>query len=179
MNPAMASKTTRAAHLIRAGAILILLATLDITGAAASTVLPMTLEQLARRADCIIEADVLELSSRWNASSTQIVTDITLDVSQVLAGECNAGRRTVTTLGGRVGDLDMRISGAPVFQRDQQVVLFLSEDTELWVPVLGMAQGLLNRELRPDGTEVFGNRSIGFFQRNELQQAVTGAREED
>ena len=101
--------------------------------------LPMSVEDLARKADTIVLGTVTQQQSAWDAQYTAISTAITLTVEQVLAGT-PGDTVTFQVAGGIVGGMGMRTSNDPVFQDGERVIVFL--DTRA-VPssVVGMQQG--------------------------------------
>jgi hypothetical protein len=145
---------------------------------AATTVVQMNLESLSVGADCIVEATVQRTSARWNDEQNQIYTDVQLDVTAVVAGDCATGPRTLTLLGGVVNDLVLKVHGAPEFTDGENVVLFLYEDASIFVPVVGLFQGKLSvRRDDVTGAETIGNEAIGWFDRPDFVATVQSARE--
>jgi hypothetical protein len=91
----------------------------------AATVVPwMDLEDMSAKADVIVLGTVESTESRWSDDGRIIVTRAFVTVERPLKGGPRA-RVLVETPGGRVGDLAMVASGAPVFHPGERVVLFL------------------------------------------------------
>jgi hypothetical protein len=109
----------------------------------AATVLELDLEQLITKSDLIVVATVAEQSSHWNKYG-RIVTEVVLEVQQTLKGQASEGEElTVTTLGGRVGDVVMKVDGSPRFIGGASILVFLREVPALGqLQVVGMSQGL-------------------------------------
>lgn len=80
--------------------------------------------QLAREADTVVHARVVESKSRWDDSRRHIVTESVLEVVEAWKGK--TGRRvTVLTRGGVVDDIDATVVGEAEFERGAEVVVFL------------------------------------------------------
>ena len=78
-----------------------------------------------------------------------IYSTITIDVSKTYVGKLNR-TESVTVLGGKIGDVRLSVSGAPQFNSEEDVLLFLDDDQ-----VVGFGQGRFNVEdgvaKRPNG----------------------------
>ena len=100
---------------------------------------PLSIEDLARKADMMVLGTVIQQTSAWNAQYTAIHTDVTLAVERVLIGR-QEGEVTLRVPGGRVGSMGMRTSIDAEFQDGQRVIVCLDTHT---VPstVVGMQQG--------------------------------------
>ena len=156
---------------------LTLTATLVSTGAA-STTLSLDLDGLVRYADCVVEGTVVSVRSDWNAEGTQIYTDVVLDVSRS-EGDCaDAGAitRTIRMLGGTVDDTAMVVDGAPTMNEGEQVVLFLHEDPELFVPIVALERGKFTVAADAIGTQIT-NDLVGSFDRDTFWNTVTEIQE--
>jgi len=123
---------------------------------ASATVLPwMSLEEITARSDVIVLGKVEAADSGWSDDGRIIVTRATVSVERALKG----GPRVqviVETAGGRIGDVAMIASGAPVFRAGRRTT-----------PPCG--RGL---EPRQDGREPRG--PVPSFERREVVRA--GAR---
>lgn len=84
---------------------------------------PLSTPALVDGAACIVEGRVAGLSSRWTDDGSAIVTEVALDVTDVLLGETN--RVTFLYDGGEVGALGQRVSDMPSLKKGQQVFVFL------------------------------------------------------
>jgi len=109
--------------------------------ARATVMVQLDLRQLVGRADVIFVGTVLKTHSHWTEDRRHIVTDTTFQVGQPLRGSTTGKTVVVRNLGGAVGEIGMRVSGAPSFNQGARVVLF----TEQRGPdrfVVGMRQGV-------------------------------------
>lgn len=102
-----------------------------------------TLDEVASTADAVVRARVIGMQSRWLDSPRIIVTDISLELGEVWAGDLEAGQPiTVRVNGGEVQGLRMIQEHEPVFAAGEEVVLFLRQSTP---------------ELEPNGAGAFPN----------------------
>jgi len=110
--------------------------------ALASTVIPLNLTTLARKADVIGVGRCLESKVVWSADHTRIYTDWTVAVEQAVKGAPGA-KLVVRQLGGELDGRGMIAAGVPRLVQGQEVVLFLGASQEQGVRrVLGLSQGL-------------------------------------
>lgn len=84
----------------------------------------MSLEEIAAQADVVVLGTVESITSSWSDDGRMIVTRASIAVERALKGGPRAGV-VVETPGGRVGDVALVASGAPVFRVGERVVLFL------------------------------------------------------
>ncbi|HYC77396.1 MAG TPA: hypothetical protein VEI02_07190 [Planctomycetota bacterium] len=93
-------------------------------GGAATSVRPMSLEELVRGSECVVLADVESVSSQWDAEGRMIYTYVTLKVAECWKG-APAQTVVVRVPGGQVGDVRVRVSESPVFLAGERVAAFL------------------------------------------------------
>jgi hypothetical protein len=141
---------------------------------ASALMIPLATPTLIDSASCIVEGRVTNLCSRWTDDHSAIVTEVTIDVTDVLLGDTN--RVIFLYKGGVVGDLAQRVSDMPVVRNGQQVLVFLRALTpeeanrdrpiatrELRHTLVGAAQGLYRIEGRraiKDGFKVLGDPAV-------------------
>jgi hypothetical protein len=116
--------------------ILILSANLPLR---ATTVQRLTLDDMVSKAETIVIGRVINSQSAWTKDGKLILTQTTLEVQEGLKGTTRK-TVTVTTLGGRVGNAVLHVSGMPTFQLDETAVIFL-ERSSSYLTVLGLSQG--------------------------------------
>jgi hypothetical protein len=132
---------------------LALLALLLALPASATSLLRAEVPELSRKADAVVQGTVRRVQSRWAAGGRRIVTDVEIQVSDVLKG--SPGRTVVVTQpGGRVGDIGQRVSGLASFDEGEEVVVFLQRRGRDAYSVRGMAQGKFRVQRSPDGKTV-------------------------
>jgi hypothetical protein len=109
----------------------------------------MSLEEMTRQAEVIGLGTVQATASGWSDDGRIIITRVTLRVERVLKGGPRA-TLVLETPGGRIGDLGMIASGAPVFMKGERVVVFLqtpgdgTRDRSGHLAVVGWSQGRLD-----------------------------------
>lgn len=105
----------------------------------ATTVERLGLEELAKRANAIVVGTVTGARTYWSAGGKLILTEYTIEVDETVKG--NSGRTiSVTTIGGRIGDIELHVSGMPSFQKGENAVVFV-ETSGAYQTVLGLEQG--------------------------------------
>lgn len=125
-----------------------------------STVEKFTLDDLVQKSGRIIVGKCIARESRWNDRNTLILTTARFVVSERLKGSSN-GFVDVVTVGGTLDGITQTVSGMPVFEPEEDVLLFLEPSKNgNWQP-LGMSQGkfriLRNRQTGEE--EVFHSLS--------------------
>jgi hypothetical protein len=145
----------------------------------AATVWRLSLEELVAKADLIVVATVSEQTSRWNKYG-RIVTDVTLAVDQPIKGDTSNGEQlVVTTLGGTIGELLMKVEGSARFVSGSSVLVFLRQvpGTGELRPV-GMSQGVRYLSKGSYGQLVLSNdQGLALVEQNESGTlTITAAR---
>jgi hypothetical protein len=97
--------------------------------------------ELARDARAIARGRVAAVQGQWTADHRTIETIVTLDVESYLKGALG---RTVQfrVPGGALGRFRSVVVGAPAFQVDERVVVFLGATGPSVAYVLGLSQGV-------------------------------------
>jgi hypothetical protein len=110
--------------------------------AAATTLVRMSLSQLAQASSTIVQGQVVAQSSRVNASRTRIMTYSTVQLEKALKG------RPPSTLiieqpGGTVGNVHLHVPGTAYLRLQQQYLLFLEPvaGSSATFHMVGMMQG--------------------------------------
>lgn len=120
----------------------------------ASTFVAFDSRAMVGESEQIVQGKVVELRSFWNEDGRVIVTEATVEVTETLLGS-GASRVTVRVPGGQVGDFRVEATGFPVFERGQEVILFLQHDSRLGVErVVGHQQGHFEVVHRDDGVSL-------------------------
>lgn len=101
----------------------------------------MSEAELVAAARWIVTGRVTSVSGAWNADHTQIFTTIEIEPAEVLKGDLPKGPLRLRLLGGSADGISMIVVGAPVFTRDEEVVLCLGADRGGAFPVVGLGQG--------------------------------------
>lgn len=109
--------------------------------AAASTLIAMDLASLVEQSDYVLIGQAQSQQSRY--ADKAIVTDVTLKVISSLKGSAKPGDKlVVTSLGGSIGDVGLRVNGAASFKLGQSALVFLRRAGKE-LSVTGMSQGVM------------------------------------
>lgn len=117
-----------------------------------STVLPMTIQELADAAGQAIDAVVESTDSAWSADHTTIRTTVRFRDVRYLKGRLADSTDTFELVvpGGTVGDAQLILTGAPLFKVGQRWLLFLHPTYNVH-PVVGIFRGAFRIDERPTG----------------------------
>jgi hypothetical protein len=142
--------------------------------AAATTVLPMTVEKLANISSHVIEGKAVQSWSQWDASHTMISTYTKFQVQRALKGQPPA-YVVVKQLGGRVGNFTQKVAGVHHWQTGENAFLFLRPGLALdgTLVVTGTIQGNFLVKTAADGTRVASNGMPEVNQYNVSTGTVT------
>ena len=110
-----------------------------------SLMVPLSTQTLASDSESVVTGAVEDVKSCWDNKGQSIVTRATIKVDQVVRGEVEPGLVEIEYMGGKVGDLVLKVSDSPSFEKGQEVVVFLKHtDSGLGggaYKVVGQAQG--------------------------------------
>ena len=122
---------------------LILLLLLGPLSMRATTVVAPKFDDLVSQADYVVHAVVKSVSSEWQTDGTNkhIKTKVELDVSEVLKGT-PPDPLVLEMLGGRVGDVEMTVQGAPKFVTGDEGIFFIHGNGQQFSPLVGIMHGL-------------------------------------
>ena len=105
-----------------------------------TTVEKFTLDDLVQKSGRIIVGKCISSESRWNDRNTLILTTARFTITEPLKGSSD-GFVNVVTVGGTLDGITQTVSGMPVFEPEEEVLLFLEPSKNgQWQP-LGMSQG--------------------------------------
>ncbi|HLH31740.1 MAG TPA: hypothetical protein VKY31_11095 [Terriglobia bacterium] len=105
----------------------------------ATSVQRLSFDELVTKSHAIVQGNVVSTSTYRSADGKLIFTSYTIDVQESLKG--SPGKTVVlTTIGGRIGNTILHVSGMPVFQPGENAVLFLEQSGE-YTTVVGLNQG--------------------------------------
>jgi hypothetical protein len=129
--------------------------------AAAASYVEKTFTDLVDEADEIFVGQVADKTSRRGPGGL-IVTDVAIAPLQRLKGAIPDDRVIVTVLGGTVGDQTLAVAAFPVLDKGRTYVLFVKENGQSILPLVGGAQGLFGIRWGLDGRPmVFDARDRG------------------
>jgi len=101
--------------------------------------------KLVQTSTVIAEGEITSIKSAWQGK--QISTTITLKVSKLHKGQSQSTEIEFIIQGGRVGDVEQHISGAPKFNIDEKVmVLLVWHRNHYWLHSMAMGKFDLKQE---------------------------------
>ena len=124
----------------------------------ATTVIPMSIEELTSAADVVVRAHATEAWSTWNPERTLIYTYTRFRVEETHKGRASAVI-TVKQLGGSAEGYTQRVAGVRAWSPGDSAVLFLrpSEARDGTFVVVGLMQGDFRIHYSPSGERVASN----------------------
>ncbi len=102
------------------------------SSATATTLVRMSLSQLAQASSTIVQGQVVSQEARWNPSHTRIMTYSTVQLEKALKGQ-PPSTLTIEQLGGTIGNFHVHVPGTAFLRPQAQYILFLE-------PVAGKVQ---------------------------------------
>ncbi len=109
--------------------------------AQATTVLPMSFEELVHEAVAVVYARVADVRGQWTNDRRAIDSVITLEALRYLKGDLGATVH-MRLPGGEAGGVLNVIPGAPVLRPGEVVVVFLTARGPAIATTLGLGQGI-------------------------------------
>jgi hypothetical protein len=120
----------------------LLLALSLLPDAQATSVRRMTLTEIRDLSESVVLGAVVGSETRLGANGKMVWTDYRVDVQKTLLGRDRGTAITVSIAGGRYGNIDIGVAGAPELEIGETYVLFLQQDRPYAVPMVGWGQGL-------------------------------------
>lgn len=140
----------------------LLLNLLNLSSASATSLLPITLEQLSARATLIFYGEVITNQVKKDEQSRQIATFTEFKVIDLIKG--NTGEtHTIKQIGGHLksSNTTLRIHGVPEYQLGNHYVVFLPTKSTLgFSSPLGLHQGSFSVSTINDEQHVSNGRSL-------------------
>ena len=98
------------------------------------------LPTLGAESSSVVRGEVIDLSARWNASGTRILTQIDLRIDDSYKGG-NRSTLRVLQAGGSLDGVRMTVHGAASFELGEQVLLFVEANDRGDHRLAGFSQG--------------------------------------
>jgi len=105
----------------------------------ATSVRRLGFDDLVTRAGSIIEGSVIGSQTYRSGDGKLILTSYTIKVQETLKGRAQQ-TLTITTIGGKIGNTILHVSGMPAFSPGEKAILFL-EQSQSYTTVVGLNQG--------------------------------------
>lgn len=102
----------------------------------------LTLSDMVRQADLIFTGTAQKVSVEWSSDGEAVFTFVTFGDLSIIKGNYEASTLNLRQKGGRMGGLEMIVTGAPVFQENERLLLFLAGNNIRLCPVVGYSQGI-------------------------------------
>lgn len=142
----------------------------------ATTVLKMSLKDLARKSDAVVMARVEDQVARYDVDK-EIYTYITLKVLDPVKGYHKDDLITIRQLGGQVDNIASIVPGMPTFKKGEEVVVFLSQKDRAGYPwIMGLQQGKYSISQDQNGTKRVRNELDGTSLMDAFGHASEGAK---
>ena len=142
----------------------------------ATTVIVPDFDTMVGRSDYIVRAVVKSVASEWRENTSKpgrryIGTLVELDVKEVIKGT-PPSPLVLTLVGGRIGDRQLTIDGAPKFTVGQESILFVQGNGRQIVPLVGMSHGFypVRRDKRTGESQVMHSGGQLIYSERELTQ---------
>lgn len=148
-------------------ALIILIALLGASTASATTVKPMSIEDLTAAASMIVEGQAVESWSAWNPQHTLIYTFTRVRVAKTLKGN-NDGIVLLKQIGGSAGGYTQKVAGVRPLMDGDRSVLFLraSEARDGTMVIVGLMQGNFRIERETKSGAVVVNNGVEDVQQS-------------
>lgn len=145
----------------------------------ATTVIPPTFERLVGAADYIVRAEVKSVASEWRENPAQpgqryIATRVELKVLETVSGT-PPNPLVLELVGGRVGDTELIVDGAPQFAVGEENFLFVRGNGRRIVPLVGMMHGAVSvrRDARTGESQVVRHDGRLIYSQQDLAPSST------
>jgi hypothetical protein len=130
--------------------------------ASATSMVKMSLRDLAKKSDTIVLARVEDETARYDANK-EIYSYYTLRVLEPVKGARGETTITVRQIGGVVDNIASIVPGTPTFRKGEEVVVFLtSKDAAGYPWVMGLQQGKYSVVADENGTKHVRNELDGL-----------------
>lgn len=108
----------------------------------ASSIKQLDIAELLTQSEIVFEGQVIKQNSRWNATKTDILTDITFRIDDVVIGSYSNTELTLSFVGGTIDQTTVTIEGSKMPSLNESGVYFVSSTSRQLVnPIAGWAQG--------------------------------------
>jgi hypothetical protein len=113
-----------------------------VLAAGATSVIPPAFDKLVNQADYIVHTTVKSVTAEWSVdgANKHIITKVELDVIEVVTGT-PPQPLVLVMLGGKIGDQELRVEGAPQFKVGEEDILFVHGNGQQFTPLVAMDYG--------------------------------------
>ncbi len=91
------------------------------------TIAQTSLQEITTESTIIVHGNIAAIDCQWKDDNHDFIyTFLTVEVDEYLKGNADS-ELTVRQLGGQIGEIGHHLAGAPIYEEDDEVVLFLVE----------------------------------------------------
>ncbi|HKY32964.1 MAG TPA: hypothetical protein VJV23_10535 [Candidatus Polarisedimenticolia bacterium] len=156
-------------------AVVLAVVALSAGAASASTFLKVDINDLRKMSETVIHARVAEIRSDWNAEGTMIFTEVAFEVKGRLHGR-SEDLIVARVPGGTVGDYTIEMFGAPRFDQDEEVVVFIGRWNDGTPMVAGYEAGVSRIQRDPLGNAILKGGQADGMPLSELARQLRQSR---
>jgi len=85
----------------------------------------LSLQDLTNAADAIVLGEVKKIQYEWSMDRSVILTVVTLKIQEVWKRDFYDNQILIQFPGGKIGDIGLKVSDMPTFQKKERVLVFL------------------------------------------------------
>ncbi len=144
----------------------------------ATTVIQPTFDRLVGTADYVVRVKVKSIESSWRDNTAKpgeryMGTAVTLDVLETISGT-PPSPLVLDLIGGKVGNEELTIEGAPKFVVGQESILFVRGNGQVYFPLVGLMHGYfpIRRDVRTGTAQVLRANGSPLYSEKELDPAA-------
>ena len=144
--------------------------------ARATSIIAPDFDRMVGSSDYIVRAVVKKVSSEWRTNPNKpgrgyIGTLVELDVKEVIKGS-PPSPLVLDLVGGRIGNREMTVDGAPKFTVGQESIFFVQGNGRQIIPLVGMSHGYypVRRDERTGQDQVMRSNGQLLYSEKELTE---------
>lgn len=145
------------------------------TAVLATTVLPISLERMSKKAELIFYGTVISNEVKIDKVSGHVATFTTFDVIDVIKGNVGS-THTIKQIGGQLpgSKIIYKIYGVPRFTIGEKTVVFMPKESRIgFASPIGLSQGRFTVSEQNGVSTINGSRATQAVRANSVQTAKT------
>jgi len=121
---------------------LVLIALIAYSNAHPSSIKQLDIDQLISQSELVFKGQVVDIQTNWNTAKTEIFTQISFRVDDIISGTLDSNNLTLSFVGGTVNGETVIIEGSAMPEINERGIYFVSSTKQQLVnPLVGWAQG--------------------------------------
>jgi hypothetical protein len=156
-------------QILKIAPLMLIAFVLQLTIGHATAIKKLSEDELANQAQTIVTGTCTSIRSEWNEEGTKIFTYITIYPQTSLKGDQIPPEITIKQPGGEVGEIGMHVDGVSVYEKGEEVFLFLKKGPKGFHRTLGLSQGKFSIK-----TDPITRRKVLFKKRVKLVRTRDG-----